>query len=220
LERLAAIGAHEGDVVRAFLRWCGVALSAAAFLTVGLNVVLTPMLPDGDFSDIASSNAFLWRQSLAAAAALLLLFGIVGLHVNRLSRIGVFGGVSFALALVGGAALFAIEWNQLFTIRDFAIQAPDTLNAVEDAEGLTPFDVGALAAASAFFLGWFLFAVSLLLSGRYSRVSTALVLVGFVIAPLLGAAGVTAAWAAAGASVVIGAGWLLLGLQLMRASSD
>lgn len=200
----------------AFTWWTGSALCAAAVLTVCINFVLTPMLPDGLFSDLASSPVFLVRQSLAAAAALLMLFGIVGLHVSRLGRIGAFGAIAFVVAVAGGAGLFSVEWNQLFTIRDFALHAPQTLNEIEDAEGLTPFDIGALTAAAAFFLGWFLLAISLLASTQYSKLSAGLVLTGFILAPALSALGVTGPWAAAGASLVIGAGWFLLGLQMMQ----
>lgn len=199
-----------------FLWWTGLALCAAAVLTIGINSVLTPMLPHGSFSELAASQAFLVRQSLASAAALLMLFGIVGLHVSRLNRVGAFGAIAFVVAVAGAAGLFSVEWNQLFTIRDFALHAPQTLNEIEDAEGLTPFDLGALAAASAFFLGWLLLAISLLASKQYSKLSAALVLVGFIVAPALSALGAAGPWAAAGASLVIGAGWFLLGLQMMH----
>lgn len=202
-----------------FSWWTGLALCAAAVLTVAINAVLTPMLPQGSFSDLAASQVFLIRQSLASAAALLLLIGIVGLHVSRLDRIGVFGGIAFVVAVAGGAGLFSVEWNQLFTIRDFALHAPQTLNEIEDADGLTPFDIGALAAASAFFLGWLLLAISLLASQQYSKLSAALILVGFIVAPALSALGISGPWAAAGASFVIGAGWFLLGLQMMQSQA-
>lgn len=199
-----------------FSWWTGLALCAASVLTVAINAALTPQLPSGSFAQIAASQIFLVRQSLASAAALLMLFGIIGLHVSRLGRVGVFGGFAFVLAVAGGAGLFSVEWNQLFTIRDFALHAPQSLNQVEDAPGLTPFDIGSLAAASGFFLGWLLLAISLWASKQYSRLSVALVLAGFIVAPLLSALRISGAWAAAGASLVIGAGWFLLGWQMMR----
>jgi hypothetical protein len=200
----------------AFSWWTGLALCMAAVLTVGINALLTPMLPQGSFAQVAASPVFLLRQSLACVAALCMLFGLIGLHVSRLGRVGFFGGLAFVVAVAGAAGLFSIEWNQTFTIRDFALHAPQALNQIEDAGGLTPFDIGAIAGASAFFLGWLLTAISLLLSNQYSKLSAALVLAGFIVAPLLSAIGIAGAWAAAGASLVIGAGWLLLGLQMMR----
>ncbi|MGE0597370.1 MAG: hypothetical protein AB7P07_13485, partial [Hyphomonadaceae bacterium] len=131
----------------AFSWWTGLALCLAALLTIGINAVLTPMLPQGSFADIAASQVFLVRQSIASAAALLMLFGIVGLHVSRLDRVGAFGGIAFVAAVAGGVGLFAVEWNQIFTVRDFALHAPDALIAIEDADGLTPFDIGALSGA-------------------------------------------------------------------------
>ena len=154
---------------KAFCWWSGLALCAAAVLTVFVNAALTPLLPHGSFDALATSQVFLIRQSLASAAALLMLFGIIGLHVARLHRVRLFDGVAFTIAIAGAAGLFATEWNQLFTIRDFALHAPQALNAVENAGSFTPFDIGALASAATFFLGWFVFAISLLLSKFYSR---------------------------------------------------
>jgi hypothetical protein len=199
-----------------FVKWTGLALCVAAVITFAVNAVLTPMLPQGSFSALAASQVFLVRQSFAAAAALLLIFGIVGLHVSRLSLVGGFGTAAFVVALCGGAGLFSVEWNQLFTIRDFALHAPDALGRIEDAKGLTPFDLGSLIAASTFFMGWLLLAVSLLLSNQYSKLSAGLILAGFIVAPALSALGVSGAWPAAGASAIIGAGWFLLGVQMMK----
>jgi hypothetical protein len=145
-----------------------------------------------------------------------MLFGVIGLHLGQMHRSGVFGAISFALAVAAAVALFSVEWNQAFTIRDFALQAPATLEAVEDAEGLTPFDIGALIASALFFLGWFLFAMSLFFAKVFSRFGAALVALGFFVAPILSAAQVTGPVALIGASVVIGAGWLLLGVSLVR----
>jgi len=203
-----------------FVRWTGLALCVAAVITFGINTLLTPMLPQRSFPAVAASQVFLVRQSFAAAAALLLIFGIVGLHVSRLGRVSGFGTAAFVVALSGGAGLFSVEWNQLFTIRDFALHAPDALGRIEDAKGLTPFDLGSLIAASTFFLGWLLLAVSLLLSNEYSKLSAGLILAGFIVAPALSAMGVSGAWAAAGASAIIGAGWFLLGVQMMQLRSQ
>ncbi len=194
----------------------GLSLVLAGLLLIGINAVLSPMLPQGGFAELAASDVFFIRQILAALTALLMLFGVIGLHLGQMHRAGAFGAVSFALAVAGAVALFSVEWNQAFTIRDFAQQAPATLEAVEDAKGLTPFDIGALIAASAFFLGWFLFALSLFFTKVFSRIGAVLVAIGFFVAPILSAATVSGPIALIGSSIVIGAGWLLLGLSLMR----
>lgn len=191
-------------------------MCAAAVLTVGLNVVLTPMLPRGSFAELAASQPFLLRQALASLAALSMLFGVVGLHVARLGTVRAFGTVAFVVAISGAVSLFATEWNQLFTIRDLALHQPQALISMEDADGLTPFDVGSLASAATFFLGWLLMAISLLLSKNAPRIGGAIVLVGFVVAPVLSAVGINGPMAVVGASSVVGAGWFVLGLHLMR----
>ena len=140
----------------------------------------------------------------------------VVVHLGQIHRSGIFGGISFALAIAGAVALFSVEWNQAFTIRDFALQAPETLEAVEGAQGLTPFDIGALIGSSAFFLGWLLFAVSVFLANVFSRVGSALVAIGFFAAPILSLAKVSGPVALIGASIVIGGGWLLLGVSSAR----
>lgn len=203
---------------RAFTIATGISLCVAGLLLIGINAVLSPMLPQGSFGELASSDVFFIRQILAAIAALLMLFGVIGLHLGQMHRSGIFGGISFALAIAGAVALFSVEWNQAFTIRDFALQAPETLEAVEGAQGLTPFDIGALIGSSAFFLGWLLFAVSVFLANVFSRVGSALVAIGFFAAPILSLAKVSGPVALIGASIVIGGGWLLLGVSLVRSA--
>lgn len=176
---------------RPFCVATGLSLLLAGLLLIGINAVLSPLLPQGGFAE------------LAALTALLMLFGVIGLHLDQMRRAGAFGGAAFALAVAGAVALFSVEWNRAFTIRDFAQQAPATLEAVEDAKGLTPFDIGALIAAAAFFLGWFVFALSLFFANVFSRIGAALAAIGFFLALI-------------GSSIVIGVGWVLLGLGLMR----
>jgi hypothetical protein len=205
---------------RTFGWWSGLALSAAAVLLIGLNIILTPQLPRGSFDALAASDVFLIRQSLASAAAMLTVFGIFGLHAVRRPPTGAWAGafaaIAFVAAMAGAVGLFAAEWNQLFTVRDFALHAPAALNAVEDQPGLTPFDIGALVTATGFFGGWLLLSASLFLSGEFPKSATGLVFAGFLAAPVLSAAHVAAPWAGIAASVIIGAGWFLLGLHLMR----
>jgi hypothetical protein len=198
---------------QAFAKWSGAALCIAAVLLVGINVVLTPRLPDGAFSQLGASQIFLLRQSLAALTAFLMTLGIVGIFSAQANRVSFFGRTAFCVALAGGMALFATEWAQIFIIRDLALSNPAALDQLEDAPGLTLFDMGALAAFTAFALGWVLLAISALLARVFSRWSAALVLIAFFVTPALGPLGV---WGAAAGSVVIAAGWTALGVQLFR----
>ena len=197
----------------AFLRWTGGALCAAAILLVVINAGLTPRLPDGAFSEIAASQVFFWRQCLAALTAFLMTFGVAGVFFAQANRVSFFGRTAFFVALAGGLALFATEWGQIFIVRDLALNNPGALDQLEDAPGLTPFDIGAIAAFSVFALGWVLLAISALLARVFTRWSAALLLIAFFITPALGAFGV---WGAAGGSILIGLGWMALGVQLVR----
>jgi hypothetical protein len=152
---------------QAFAKWTGAALCVAAVLLVVINAGLTPRLPDGEFSHLGASQIFLLRQSLAALTALLMTFGIVGIFSAQADRVSFFGRFAFLLAFAGGMALFATEWAQIFVIRDLALNNPAAVDQLEDAPGMTLFDIGALAAFSMFALGWIMLAISML----FARVS-------------------------------------------------
>jgi hypothetical protein len=71
--------------MKAFIRGCGLALLLAGVLTILINVIVAPLM----FSDHTSAvrettNIFLLRQSASGVAALLLIFGCLG--VERCGR--------------------------------------------------------------------------------------------------------------------------------------
>jgi hypothetical protein len=189
----------------------GLALILSGILIVVVNAWLTPMLPAHDFAAAAASPIFIARQGLSALTALLLLFGVVGLNAMR--RPGVFGGLSYLLAVSGCALLLAMEWSQLFIVHTLAVRAPEALAQIDNGEGLAWSDIGALGAFAAFSLGWTLLSVSLLFSRIGAATGAWLVIAGMFLTPALGALGI---WAAAAGSVVLGLGWAILGLRLMR----
>jgi hypothetical protein len=195
-----------------FVRWCGLALCVAAVTTLALNIFVSPHLPDGAFATVAASQVYFLRQCIASIVALLLIFGIAGIHVGRLGRVGLFGTIAFVSAFTGQVQLFAIEYGQAFQIHDYALNAPAMLNAAM-ADPHRPLAIGALIAVAGFFLGWMLLAISLLVSWHFARWGPALIVVGL---PLLF---VTKSLGAVGGmitSAVTGAGWLLIGLEMMR----
>jgi hypothetical protein len=189
----------------------GLALIAAGISIVIVNAVFTPLL-SADFAVAAVSNEFLARQSLSAFAALMLLFGAMGL--NRARAAGAFGSVTFFLAFVGGALLLATEWAQIWFVRDVGLFSPQTLRDMEAGKGFSWSDIGALIAFGVFSFGWMLFALTLALSSRELRLGAILVILGMIATPMLAALGV---WGPAAGSVVLGLGWALLGIRLMRA---
>ena len=199
-------------MVGSFVRWCGLALCVAAVTTLALNIFVSPHLPTGTFATIAASPVYFLRQCIASAVALLLVFGIAGIHVSRLGRVGLFGTVAFVVALTGQILLFAIEYGQAFQIHDYAMNAPAMLDAAM-ADPYRPLAMGAVIAIAAFFVGWMLLAASLLLSRHAGRLGPALILVGL---PLLFATKSLGAVGGMITSAVTGTGWFLIGLEMMR----
>lgn len=181
-------------------------------------MAVTPLLPRGvPFSEVAASTAFLWRQSLAAVAAALLMFGSIGLYLRQAERTGRFGAIAFVLALLGSALLLATEWLQLFEVRDVAIRAPETLDRL-DAAGVGLDDVGAMAALTVFVAGWIALAVSSRRSGLFPRHATTLVIAGLFATPFLSVA-LPPLIAGAIGNALLGAGFIWLGSGLARGSS-
>lgn len=195
-----------------FVRWCGLALCIAAVATLALNVFVSPHLPEGPFATVAASPVYFLRQCFASAIALLLVFGIAGIQVSRLGRVGLFGTIAFVMAFTGQVLLFAIEYGQAFQIHDYALNAPVMLNAAM-ADPHRPLAMGALIAIGTFFVGWLLLALSLILSRQFARLGPGLILVGL---PLLFATKGLGVWGGIITSTVTGTGWFLIGLELMR----
>ena len=200
------------------IRQSGLALMGAGVLVIIVNAVITPLLPRGvPFSDVAASTAFVWRQSLAAVAAALLMFGAIGLYLRQADRTGWFGAFAFATALVGSALLLATEWLQLFEVRDVALRAPETLNRL-DAAGVGLDDIGAMAAMAVFVAGWIALAVSSRRSGLFPRHATTLVIAGLFATPFLSAV-LPSLLAGAIGNAILGAGWMWLGWDMWRSKT-
>jgi len=189
----------------------------AGVLTFALNVALTPALQaDVPFAESAASTAFLWRQALSAVTAVLLLFGALGVHLRHSERAGRFGLIAFLVATVGSALLLAQEWNQVFFVRDLAVRAPDLLNELDGEDALSLSDLGALISFTVFSLGWIALAAAALRGRAFARMGPLLVIAGFFVTPILGAAlpGVLGVILGNG---VLGAGWFVMGREVSRA---
>ena len=125
--------------------------------------------------------------------------------------------IAFGLAFVGSAMLFAHEWAQVFFLHPLALVDPDALQAIEDVEGLNFYKLEALLSVSTFAIGWIAFSTSMLMGGVFARLGPALVIAGFFATPLL-----TVALPSLGiggqiiGTVVMGAGWILLGRELIK----
>jgi len=194
----------------------GIAIAAGGVFLIIVNAVFTPMLDlDAPFAEMAASQVFLWRLSLAALTVFLLMIGSPGLHRYQASRSGLFGKLAFGLAFLACALLFAHEWSQVFFIHSLALVAPDALQAMEDTEGMSALDLEGLIVLITFSVGWIAFAASMLAAKVFSRLGPALVIAGFFAIPLISAVTTIKIGGALG-NAVLGSGFILLGRELFK----
>jgi hypothetical protein len=201
------------------VRASGACFCAAAVMTLALNVLISPHLPAGPFAAIAASQIYFVRQCIAAVVAMALVFGLAGLRESRLAGTGTFAAIAWTAALAGQVLLFSIEYGQAFTVHDYALHASGALDAAI-ADPHRALAIGAILAIVIFYLGWLLLALALLRARRMPRWSAGLLLAGFLVTPLLN--GIKALGVLGGivASLIVGAGWFLLGLRMIRMPPD
>ena len=193
----------------------GMAIGAGGVSLIVVNAVFTPMLAiDAPFTEMMASKIYLWRLSLAALTAFLFMIGSPGLYAYQAGRSGLFGRIAFGLTFSGCALLFAHEWAQVFFMHSMAVVAPDALQAMEDAGGMSIFDIEGLIVAVTFTLGWIAFAASMLVAKVFARLGPALVIAGFFAIPLLSAVTSLKLGGALG-NAVLGSGFILLGRELL-----
>ena len=180
------------------------------------NSVLTPLLPRGvSFAQTVASRAFAWRQGLAAACAVLLLFGTVGLYLRLSERMGKPGALAFGLAFCGSALLLGVEWSQLFDLRDFARRAPEAFDALNAKHGMSLSDIGGLIVLGVFTIGWLALAGVAIRARIVSRIAASMVIAGFFLIPILQPLLPGLLGAIVG-NIVLAAGWTWLGVELWR----
>jgi hypothetical protein len=163
-----------------------------------------------------STGIFLLRQSASGVAALLLLFGCLGLHLVQRMASGVFGAAAFCMAFVGGSLLFAVEWANVFVLRAVAQTNADTLGAIDKNALL---NIGFASAAGLFALGWLLLSVSLWRARVLPRWPALTTLAGLLSIPALQATPLGLAGAIAG-NFLFGVGLMGLGWAVARASTS
>ena len=199
-----------------FTRGCGRALLFGGALVVLINVVITPLLPRSQGSAaVMSGSIFLLRQSASGVAALLLLFGCLGLHLVQRTTSGVFGAAAFLIAFVGSSLLFAVEWTNVFVLRAVARTNADTLGAIDKNPLM---NVGFATATGLFALGWFLLSISMWRARVLPRWAALATLAGLLAVPVLQALmGVTGAVAG---NILLGVGLMGLGRAVARVSTS
>ena len=110
---------------------------------------------------------------------------------------------------------FCPRVGQVFFIHELARVAPDSLQAMEDVQGLNLYDLEAMIAIIPFSIGWICFAASILANKVFARKGAILVIAGFFAIPLLTAA-LPGVWGGVLGNIVLGSGWIMLGLELNK----
>ncbi len=109
----------------------------------------------------------------------------------------------------------------MFFIHHIAKTVPDALDRMENVAGPNLFDAESIIVAASFSIGWILWCVSLLRARVFSWLGPALVLLGLLGAPVLGAVGaalgLSPVLGMAAAGVLFSLGWMVLGRQLLKA---
>jgi hypothetical protein len=203
---------------RAFMRSAGTAMLVGAVLAFAVNSCISPFLSkDLPIAQMMLSSVFLWRQALAAIAAALLLLGCVGVYLRQQEKAGRFGEWSFIVAFFGTVLVLAVEWNDVFLVRDIARTVPDTLAALEAAHHPSLYDIGSTVPLIVFFVGWILLSAASLRSRVISRVGPILVIVGLVLIPALAklSAGV---WGPILGGACMSVGWFWMGYETRKVS--
>lgn len=121
---------------------------------------------DQPLSEAATTTSFAITTWLFLLAAVLVLFGLVGLHLRQSEAAGVLGLVGFLIAFLGTALVVGVTWSQVFVFPSLAVEAPEFLDA-EQVAG--PVDAGFMLSFIVAAVGWALFGVVALVARSYPR---------------------------------------------------
>lgn len=184
------------------------------------NAIFSPMLPiEEQASTIVGSAAFVWRLAINALTVFLLMTGSIGLYSCHRGKRGLFHALAFGTAFVGSACMFAHEWGQAFYMHAMAVANPVAFDALDGASP-TPLLIELGLALGGFSLGWIAFSIAMLRAKVLPRRGPVLVLSGFVAVPVLSAALASPIWGGVFGSVILGGGMALLGIDLLKGSTD
>ena len=205
--------------MKQLIKYCGIALIMGGLFFVITNVAISPFVDfEAPFSKILTSSPFFYRMIFATLTAVFLLFGSIGLYLqhSQIERARLFRHVTFIIAFFGSAFLFANEWHQIFILPDIAKISPEVMDKLDSSDSIG-YDIGAMLALATFSIGWILFMISLLMTGKLKRLGPALVIAGFFMLPLI--SGIfTPVWGGVIGSISLGIGFSLIGIELIKAS--
>lgn len=130
------------------------------------------------FSETTTTASLVLTSGMYLLAAVLLLFGLVGLHLRHAERSGVLGLVGFLLAFLGTALAVGVAWTRLFVAPSLAEEVSEFLDA-EQVAG--PLDTGFILSLAVLAVGWALFGVGALVARSYPRCVAIVLIVAALI---------------------------------------
>jgi hypothetical protein len=201
-----------------FNRWLSLSLAVGGALALVVHLIVTPLVPSSEgFEVVASSSAFLWRQSLSAVVAAFILLGAAEILCRPAQGAPRWAGPAAALAMLGSAALIAQEWGEIFIVRALALAEPAALVRLDSTPGIDSYDLGAMTALVLFTAGCLALIAAALRTPGATKAGPCLVLAGFFLIPL-GAALTHSVLGTIPGDAVMDAGWILWGLDRYRSA--
>ena len=163
------------------IRWGGL----CAVVGGGLLVIsdLWGLITEGfgeseSFSEAALSPSYAITTGISLLAAVLLLFGLVGLNLRQSEARGVLGRVGFVVAFLGTALVVGATWALFYVVPALAVGAPQFLDAEEGAGSL---ETGFFVSFGLLSVGWLLFGVAALRARSYPRWAAIVLIVAALI---------------------------------------
>jgi len=178
---------------------------ASLLLAFGALVGFLISVGSGKISEAAGSTGFYIAAARALGSLALLPLALVALWLQQRDRMGRFGALAFAAALVGTVLAVGAQWTYVFVVPYFADAAPELVN---ESSGIAL--VGFLISYAALAAGWVAFGVATLRTRVFPRWAAVLLIAGGAISivPM------------PSRTLVLALALALLGLQLLRAPRE
>ena len=130
------------------------------------------------FSEAALRPSFAIMTGMSLLAAVLLLFGLVGLNLRQSEARGVLGRVGFVVAFLGTALVVGATWALFYVVPALAVGAPQFLDAEEGAGSV---ETGFFVSFGLLSVGWLLFGGAALRARSYPRWAAIVLIVAALI---------------------------------------
>ena len=111
--------------------FCGLAAIGAGALLVVADLLSLTISPKGPSVESLTSGAYAVQSVLKLAAAALLLFGLLGLHLRQAGAVGNLGIAGFLAAFFGTTLVVGAFWATVFFAPTVAAGAPEWFGAGE-----------------------------------------------------------------------------------------